>query len=87
MKSVYRFGGMPLNKKHKKTQGDVMSKVLNRNQILGVRATEDFIKKFDALCERLGHNRSEVIRYCLKRFHNEHFNHPENFKRARADLF
>ena len=63
------------------------NKVLNRNQILGVRTTDDFIKKFDALCERLGHNRSEVIRYCLKRFHNEHFNHPENFKRARADLF
>jgi len=59
----------------------------SRNQILGIRATVDFINKFDALCERLGYNRSEVIRYCLKRFHNEHFNNPENFRRARSEMF
>ena len=58
-----------------------------RNQILGVRTTNDFINKFDGLCDRLGYNRSEVIRYCLKKFFNEHFNHPENFQRARKDLF
>jgi hypothetical protein len=75
-----------LNRKHKKTQGDVMSKVLNRNQILGVRATADFVTKFDGLCDRLGYNRSEVIRYCLKRFFNEHYNNPENFTRARREM-
>jgi metal-responsive CopG/Arc/MetJ family transcriptional regulator len=58
-----------------------------RNQILGIRTTNDFINKFDSLCERLGYNRSEVIRYCLKKFHNEHFNNPENFRRARAEMF
>ena len=63
------------------------NKVLNRNQILGVRATDDFVRKFDELCDRLGHNRSEVIRYCLKRFHNEHFNNPTNFKRVREEMF
>ena len=63
------------------------NKVIVRNQILGVRATNDFINKFDELCVRLGHNRSEVIRYCLKRFLNEHWNNSENFKRARSDLF
>ena len=63
------------------------NKVLNRNQILGVRATIDFVRKFDELCDRLGSNRSEVIRYCLKRFHNEHFNNPENFRKARAEMF
>jgi metal-responsive CopG/Arc/MetJ family transcriptional regulator len=64
-----------------------MTKVLNRNQIIGIRATDDFVRKFDALCDRLGFNRSEVIRYCLKRFHNEHFNNPENFTRARKEMF
>jgi hypothetical protein len=60
---------------------------VGRNQILGVRATNDFITKFDALCERLGYNRSEVIRYCLKKFFNENFNNPENFQRVRREMF
>lgn len=58
-----------------------------RNQIFAVRTTSDFVNKFDALCERLGYNRSEVARYCLKKFFNEHYNHPENFKRVRAEMF
>ena len=62
------------------------SSIHHRNQILGVRATRDFVTKFDGLCDRLGFNRSEVIRYCLKRFFNEHYNHPENFKRARSEM-
>jgi metal-responsive CopG/Arc/MetJ family transcriptional regulator len=61
--------------------------VSERNLILGVRTTRDFVTKFDALCRRLGFNRSEVIRYCLKRFHNEHYNNSENFIRARKDLY
>jgi antitoxin component of RelBE/YafQ-DinJ toxin-antitoxin module len=60
---------------------------VGRNQILGIRTTNDFINKFDALCERLGYNRSEVVRYCLKKFHNEHFNNTENFRRARTEMF
>jgi metal-responsive CopG/Arc/MetJ family transcriptional regulator len=58
-----------------------------RNQILGIRATESFVKKFDELCDRLGYNRSEVIRYTLKRFLNEHWNNSENFQRARKEMF
>jgi metal-responsive CopG/Arc/MetJ family transcriptional regulator len=58
-----------------------------RNQMLGVRATVDFIKKFDNLCDRLGYNRSEIIRYALKRFYNEHFNNPEGFQRVRKEMF
>jgi len=64
-----------------------MNKSLSRNQILGIRATADFINTFDLLCDRLGHNRSEVIRYCLKRFLNEHWNNPENFQRVRKEIF
>jgi metal-responsive CopG/Arc/MetJ family transcriptional regulator len=60
---------------------------LIRNQILGIRATEGFVKKFDELCVRLGHNRSEVVRYCLKRFLNETWNSSENFQRARKEMF
>ncbi len=64
-----------------------MNNKVGRNQILGIRTTSDFINKFDGLCERLGYNRSEVIRYCLKKFFNEHFNNPENFQRARKEMF
>jgi metal-responsive CopG/Arc/MetJ family transcriptional regulator len=60
---------------------------VGRNQIMGIRATQDFVNKFDGLCERLGYNRSEVIRYCLKKFFNEHFNNSENFQRARKEMF
>jgi metal-responsive CopG/Arc/MetJ family transcriptional regulator len=60
---------------------------LSRNQILGIRTTHDFINKFDGLCDRLGYNRSEVIRYCLKKFFNEHYNNSENFQRARKEMF
>lgn len=59
----------------------------NRNQILGIRTTTDFVNKFDGLCDRLGYNRSEIIRYVLKRFYNEHFNNPENFTRVRKEMF
>jgi metal-responsive CopG/Arc/MetJ family transcriptional regulator len=60
---------------------------MNRNQIIGIRTTDEFLKKFDGLCDRLGHNRSEVIRYCLKKFLMEHFNSPERFKKARSEMF
>jgi metal-responsive CopG/Arc/MetJ family transcriptional regulator len=60
---------------------------VGRNQIMGIRTTQDFVNKFDGLCERLGYNRSEVIRYCLKKFFNEHFNNSENFQRARKEMF
>jgi len=65
----------------------VNNKIFCRNQVLGVRTTNQFVTKFDELCDRLGHNRSEVVRYCLKKFLNEHWNNSENFKRARSELF
>ncbi len=64
-----------------------MNNKVGRNQILGIRTTNDFITKFDGLCDRLGYNRSEVIRYCLKKFFNEHHNNSENFQRVRKDMF
>lgn len=64
-----------------------MNKSVGRNQILGVRATADFVNKFDGLCERLGYNRSEVVRYCLKQFYLSHFNNPELFQKVRKEMF
>ncbi len=64
-----------------------MNSISTRTQILGVRTSAEFVNKFDGLCERLGFNRSEVVRYCLKRFYNEHFNNPENFIRVRKEMF
>ena len=64
-----------------------MNTIVNRNQFLGVRTSTEFVTKFDGLCERLGYNRSEVVRYILKRFYNEHFNNPENFMRVRKEMF
>lgn len=60
---------------------------VSRNQIVGIRSSRDFLNKFDELCIRLGYNRSEVIRYCLKRFLNEHWNNSENFQKARKEMF
>ena len=64
-----------------------MNNKVGRNQMLGIRTTNEFINKFDGLCERLGYNRSEVIRYCIKKFFNEHFNNSENFQKARKEMF
>jgi metal-responsive CopG/Arc/MetJ family transcriptional regulator len=64
-----------------------VNKSLSRNQIVGIRTTNDFINKFDGLCDRLGYNRSEVVRYCLKKFFNEHYNNSENFQKARKEMF
>ena len=54
-----------------------------RNQLLGIRATNDFVNKFDGLCERLGSNRSEIIRYPLNKFFNDNFNNPTNFNKVK----
>ena len=58
-----------------------------RNQLLAIRATNDFVTKFDCLCERLGSNRSEIIRYALNNFFNDNFNNPTNFNKVKEDLF
>lgn len=55
--------------------------------MVGVRSNSEFLIKFDQLCERLGYNRSEVIRYCLKRFLNENWNNSENFQKVRKEMF
>lgn len=59
----------------------------NKEEILGFRVTKEFSDKFEGLCDRLGHTRSDVARYCLKKFFNEHFNNPEAFRKARSEMF
>ena len=60
---------------------------IDRNQIVGFRATKDFTKKFDELCARLGHNRSSVMRYALNNFIRNNWNNTENFKRVRDEMY
>lgn len=58
-----------------------------RNQIFAFRTTRDFTGRFDELCERLGFNRSEVVRFALKEFLNSNFNNAESFKRVRTQMY
>jgi hypothetical protein len=58
-----------------------------RNQIFAFRTTRDFTGRFDELCERLGFNRSEVVRFALKEFLNTNFNNAESFKRVRKQMY
>ena len=60
---------------------------IDRNQIVGFRATRDFTKRFDELCVRLGHNRSSVVRYALNSFIRNNWNNPENFMRVREEMY
>lgn len=61
--------------------------ITERTQIVGFRATCDFTKKFDELCNRLGHNRSSVVRYALNNFIRNNWNNTENFKRVREEMY
>lgn len=65
----------------------MQSYMSERNQIVGFRATRDFTKKFDELCNRLGHNRSSVVRYALNNFIRNNWNNTENFKRVREEMY
>ncbi len=58
-----------------------------RNQIIGIRTTDEFLEQFDGLCKQLGHNRSEVIRFCLKRFLIEQTNQPNNVSKIKSEMF
>ena len=60
---------------------------MDRNQIVGFRATREFTKKFDELCVRLEHNRSCVVRYALNDFIRSIWNNPENFNRVRNEMY
>jgi hypothetical protein len=59
----------------------------DRNQIFAFRTTKDFTRNFDQLCERLGYNRSEVVRFALKEFMQLNWNNAESFKRVRQNMY
>lgn len=61
--------------------------MIDRTQLIAFRTTQDFIAQFDRICDQLGRKRSEVARYCLNRFINEHRNNPDNTNRTRQDLY
>ncbi len=61
--------------------------MIDRTQLFAFRTTPDFIQQFDQLCHLLGCCRSELARYCLKRFLTEHKNNPDSIDRTRQDLY
>lgn len=63
-----------------------MRPLASKDRILGVRVTREFAEKFEGLCNRLGHRKSAVARYCLKQFFNDHFNNPEAFNKVRNEM-
>ena len=64
-----------------------MNRVIARSYVLGVRASDEFIGQFDNHCLRLGYNRSEGVRYCLKRFLYELWNNAEIIQKAQKEMF
>jgi antitoxin component of RelBE/YafQ-DinJ toxin-antitoxin module len=61
--------------------------MIDRTHLFAFRTTQDFIHQFDRICDQLGHKRSEVARYFLNRFINEHHNNPDSTTRTRKDLY
>jgi len=57
------------------------------HQTLGFRVTNEFFENFEGLCDRLGHTKTDVAHYCLKKFFNVHFKNPEAFRKARSEIF
>lgn len=64
-----------------------MNNIKDRNQIFAFRTTKDFTNQFDALCDRLGYCRSEVVRYALKQFIRSNFNNTENLNKVKEEMF
>lgn len=64
-----------------------MNTTFKRKQIFGIRTTNQFVVDFDQLCSRLGHNRSEVARYCLKKFLIENGKDQSQLQRIKNELF
>ena len=64
-----------------------MNNIKDRNQIFAFRTTKDFTSQFDALCDRLGYCRSEVVRYALKQFFRSNWNNTENFNKVKEEMF
>ena len=59
----------------------------DRNMVVGFRATRDFTRQLDQLCQRLGHRRSAVVRYALNQFMRSNWNNPEQFNKVRHAMY
>jgi hypothetical protein len=61
--------------------------ITEREQIVGFRATRDFVRVFDDLTGMFGCSRSELIRYVLKTFTRTHLNNDENRQRVLEEMY
>ena len=57
-----------------------------KKELIGIRASEEFVSRLDDLCDRLGQKRSTVIRYALREFITSNQNSPENLNITYAAL-
>ena len=58
----------------------------HKKELIGVRASEEFLDNLDRLCGQLGQKRSTVIRYALRKFIADHMNNSANMKIAHSEL-
>lgn len=63
------------------------SPIQEKTQIVGFRATSEFARKFDDLCNQIGQNRSSVVRYALSRFMQANQNDFDNLTKVRAEMY
>lgn len=58
-----------------------------REKVISFRLSQEFAGVFDDLCDMLSCNRSEVIRYALKRFTKDNLNNLESQRRVREEMY
>ena len=59
----------------------------SKNRVVGFRTTQEFTDKFDILCAKLGHPRSEVARCVLKNFYNKASQSDFWFELTKKELY
>jgi predicted transcriptional regulator len=57
-----------------------------KKELIGVRASKEFIGDLDQICSKLGHKRSTVVRYALSKFILDHSKSDANIKATYSEL-
>ncbi len=57
-----------------------------KKELIGVRASKEFIGDLDLICNKLGQNRSTVVRYVLGKFISDHAESDINLKATYSEL-
>ena len=57
-----------------------------KKELIGVRASKEFIGDLDFICKKLGQKRSTVVRYALRKFILDHTKSDSNLKATYSEL-